>query len=81
MTLMMVRSFRKSVWQRKDEILQSVKGIGFVISLALLADCPELGALNRHQIAKLAGAAPLNFSLSLCSKMRGKHFYGSDTTS
>lgn len=47
-------------WQQKDKLLQSVKGIGFVTSLALLADCPELGQLNRHQIAKLAGVAPLN---------------------
>lgn len=47
-------------WQEKDQLLQSVKGIGFVTSLALLADCPELGQLNRHQIAKLAGVAPLN---------------------
>ena len=49
-----------AVWQQKDKILQSVKGIGFVTSLALLADCPELGQLNRHQIAKLVGVAPLN---------------------
>ena len=48
------------VWQQKDKILQSVKGIGFVTSMALLADCPELGQLNRHQIAKLVGVAPLN---------------------
>lgn len=47
-------------WVRKDQILQSVKGIGFVTSVSLLADCPELGQLNRHQIAKLAGVAPLN---------------------
>ena len=47
-------------WQGKDQILQSVKGIGFVTSVSLLADCPELGQLNRHQIAKLAGVAPLN---------------------
>ena len=49
-----------AVWKQKDEILQSVKGIGFVTSLSLLADCPELGQLNRHQIAKLVGVAPLN---------------------
>jgi transposase len=49
-----------AVWQQKDKILQSVKGIGFVTSVSLLADCPELGKLNRHQIAKLAGVAPLN---------------------
>jgi transposase len=47
-------------WLQKDELLQSVKGIGFVTSVSLLADCPELGQLNRHQIAKLAGVAPLN---------------------
>jgi transposase len=51
---------RSVAWQQKDKILQSVKGIGFVTSVALLADCPELGQLNRHQIAKLAGVAPLN---------------------
>lgn len=49
-----------AVWQRKHNILQSVKGIGFVTSMSLLADCPELGKLNRHQIAKLVGVAPLN---------------------
>lgn len=51
---------RSVAWQQKDQILQSVKGIGFVTSVSLLADCPELGQLNRHQIAKLAGVAPLN---------------------
>ena len=51
---------RSVAWQQKDQILQSVKGIGFVTSVALLADCPELGQLNRHQIAKLVGVAPLN---------------------
>jgi transposase len=49
-----------AIWQQKDKILQSVKGIGFVTSVSLLADCPELGKLNRHQIAKLVGVAPLN---------------------
>jgi transposase len=49
-----------AAWQQKDQILQSVKGIGFVTSVSLLADCPELGQLNRHQIAKLVGVAPLN---------------------
>lgn len=63
-----------AVWQRKDQILQSVKGIGFVVSMSLLADCPELGQLNRHQIAKLAGVAPLNRD---SGKYRGtRHIYG-----
>ena len=51
---------RSVTWQQKDKILQSAKGIGFVTSVGFLADCPELGHLNRHQIAKLAGVAPLN---------------------
>lgn len=63
-----------AIWQRKDQILQSVKGIGFVTSMSLLADCPELGQLNRHQIAKLAGVAPLNRD---SGKQRGtRHIYG-----
>jgi transposase len=51
---------RSVAWQQKDQILQSVPGIGFVTSLSLLADLPELGKLNRHQVAKLVGVAPLN---------------------
>jgi transposase len=51
---------RSDAWQQKSKILQSVKGIGFVTSVTLMADCPELGQLNRHQIAKLVGVAPLN---------------------
>jgi len=63
-----------AIWQQKDQILQSVTGIGFVTSLALLADCPELGQLNRHQIAKLAGVAPLNRD---SGQQRGtRHIYG-----
>jgi len=60
-------------WQQKSELLQSVKGIGFVTAVSLLADCPELGQLNRHQIAKLAGVAPLNRD---SGKQRGtRHIY------
>lgn len=63
-----------AVWQQKDKILQSVNGIGFVTSMSLLADCPELGQLNRHQIAKLVGVAPLNRD---SGKQRGaRHIYG-----
>ena len=63
-----------AVWQEKAKILQSVKGIGFVTSMSLLADCPELGQLNRHQIAKLVGVAPLNRD---SGQQRGtRHIYG-----
>ena len=45
---------------RKTEILESVKGIGPVAVSTLLAELPELGTLNRGQIAKLVGVAPMN---------------------
>jgi transposase len=47
-------------WRLKDQILQSVKGVGEVTSRALLAELPELGRLNRRQIASLVGVAPFN---------------------
>jgi transposase len=47
------------VWAAKDELLQSAPGVGKVLSLTMLALCPELGQLNRHQSAKLIGVAPL----------------------
>lgn len=63
-----------AVWQQKAKVLQSVKGIGFVTAMSLLADCSELGQLNRHQIAKLVGVAPLNRD---SGKQRGtRHIYG-----
>lgn len=47
-------------WRIKDQILQSVKGVGPATSHALLAELPELGRLNRRQIASLVGVAPFN---------------------
>ena len=47
-------------WQKKDDLLQSMPGVGPVLSTTLLADLPELGKLNRRQIAALTGVAPLN---------------------
>ena len=47
-------------WQAKAQILQSTPGIGAVVSGTLLAQLPELGTLNRQQISKLVGVAPLN---------------------
>jgi transposase len=42
-----------------DALLQSVPGVGPTVSLTLLAHLPELGHLNRRQIAGLVGVAPL----------------------
>ena len=44
--------------RRKDEIIQSVKGVGPRTSAMLLGRLPELGLLNRQEIAALAGVAP-----------------------
>ncbi len=49
-----------SVWREKDDLLRSVPGVGPVLSTTLLAQLPELGAMNRKQIAALVGVAPLN---------------------
>lgn len=46
--------------RRKIEILESAKGIGPVAISTFLAELPELGELNRGQIAKLVGVAPMN---------------------
>lgn len=48
------------VWQHTDALVQSVPGVGPVLATTLLADLPELGQLNRRQIAALVGVAPLN---------------------
>ena len=48
------------VWHEKDALLQSVPGVGPVVSTSLMADLPELGTLNRRQIAALVGVAPFN---------------------
>lgn len=48
------------VWREKDALLQSAPGVGVVLSTSLMADLPELGTLNRRQIAALVGVAPFN---------------------
>lgn len=48
------------VWQEHEDLLQSVPGVGPVMSRTLLADLPELGTLSRQQIAALVGIAPFN---------------------
>lgn len=48
------------VWRAREDLLQSVPGIGPVMSRTVLAELPELGLLNRKQIAALVGVAPFN---------------------
>lgn len=48
------------VWKAKDELLQSIKGIGPGVARTLLFELPELGRLSREKIAALVGVAPMN---------------------
>ena len=48
------------IWQARDDLLQSVPGVGAVSSGVLLVELPELGQLNRKEIASLVGVAPHN---------------------
>lgn len=57
------------IWREKDDLLKSVPGVGPVLSITLLGALPELGNLNRKQIAALAGVAPFNRD---SGKFRGK---------
>lgn len=57
------------LWRAKDDLLQSVPGIGPVLSCTLVAELPELGTLDRKSIAALVGVAPLNHD---SGRMRGK---------
>ena len=51
---------RSPVWREKDDLLRTVPGVGEQVSLTLLAYLPELGTLDRRQIAALVGVAPFN---------------------
>jgi transposase len=57
------------IWRGKDALLRSVPGVGEVTSKVLLGELPELGKLNRKEIASLVGVAPMNRD---SGKMRGK---------
>lgn len=46
------------VWREKEDLLASVPGVGPVIARTMIAELPELGTLDRRQIAALAGLAP-----------------------
>lgn len=59
------------VWRTKDDLLRGIPGVGAVTSLTMLAKCPELGDLNRREIAALIGVAPL---ANDSGKHRGKRF-------
>jgi transposase len=47
-------------WHATDDLLQSAPGVGPVTAMTLVADLPELGHLDRQEIAALVGVAPMN---------------------
>jgi transposase len=47
-------------WRRRRALLESVKGVGPVLTATLIAFLPELGTLTDAQVAALVGVAPLN---------------------
>jgi len=59
-------------------LLQTVKGVGPTTAATLIAELPELGTLNRKQIAALVGVAPLNRD---SGTLRGqRHIFGGRAT-
>jgi transposase len=64
-------------WRDKENLLASVPGIGSVIARTLIAELPELGALDRKKIAALAGLAPFTRQ---SGQWRGRSFIGGGRT-
>jgi len=62
---------RSPAWRERDDLLQSVPGVGPVLSRTLLAELPELGRLSRREVAKLVGVAPLSRD---SGTLRGRRF-------
>jgi transposase len=65
-------------WREKEDLLASVPGIGPAIARTMIADLPELGTLNRKQIAALAGLAPFTRQ---SGRWQGRSFIGGGRTS
>jgi transposase len=61
------------VWREKEDLLKSVPCIGDVVARSLIAEMPELGTLDRRQIASLAGLAPWTRQ---SGQWRGRSFTG-----
>jgi len=64
-------------WRDKENLLETVPGVGPVIARTLIAELPELGTLGRKEIAALAGLAPFTRQ---SGKWRGKSFIGGGRT-
>jgi transposase len=64
---------RSDIRRKKGKLLASVPGVGPVIARTLLAGMPELGRLDRREIAALAGLSPWTRQ---SGQWRGKSFIG-----
>jgi len=62
------------LFSEKSDRLQSVPGVGPVVSSVLLAALPELGSLDRKEIAALVGVAP--FANQSGPKDGARHIWG-----
>jgi transposase len=60
-------------WREKEDLLSSVPGVGPTIARTLIAELPELGSLDRRQIAALAGLAPFTRQ---SGQWKGRSFIG-----
>lgn len=49
-----------SSWKMKKDLLESVKGVGPVLTVTLIASLPELGTVSKKTIAALVGVCPFN---------------------
>ncbi|MFW0776286.1 MAG: IS110 family transposase [Rickettsiales bacterium] len=47
-------------WRERRDLLISAKGVGKILAYTLMSELPELGTLNRKQVAALVGVAPMN---------------------
>jgi transposase len=65
------------VWREKEDLLASVRGVGPTIARTLIPELPELGKLNRKEIAALAGLAPFTRQ---SGQWRGRSFIGGGRT-
>lgn len=61
------------LWRYKEDLLTSAPGVGATTARTLLAELPELGQLDRRQVAALAGLAPYTRQ---SGQWRGKSFIG-----
>lgn len=64
-------------WREKEDLLASVPGVGKIVARTLIAELPELGTLDRRQVAALVGLAPFTRQ---SGQWRGKSFIGGGRT-